>query len=87
MDHINTYPDAMARLKEGCHLFNVGQISSEVLTQLHMAARRGDIKASMDSWPLRGFSGPDQTMRWVFEPMPEPTEEPVVTDEPGTILP
>lgn len=64
---INTYVQAIERIKTNGCLFDTGQIAPIVKYQLHLAEINGDIKTSFDSWPIRGFGNDSGEWRRVFE--------------------
>lgn len=47
-----TYDDAIGRIRKDGHLFDVGQISESVITQLYHSP--STVKVDYDSWPIRG---------------------------------
>lgn len=51
---VNTYEQAMERIKNYGWMFDTGQIAPNVLTQLFMASYQGKLKYSQDTWPIRG---------------------------------
>lgn len=65
---LSSYQTAEDRIRSNGHIFDVGQISPEVLSQLYMGVSLGIIRVSRDSWPIRGLTIDDKTpVRTVFE--------------------
>lgn len=62
---LDSYPLAEQRMREQGYIFDVGQISPSVIDQLRVGMQLGIIKASYDSWPLRGLPGGER--RRVYE--------------------
>lgn len=59
---INTFVEAVDRMRLRGWLYDVDQIAPAVLTQLHWAADRGELRRTQESWPLRGGGGVMRTM-------------------------
>lgn len=65
---LDSYPAAESRIRSNGFIFDVGQISPSVLSQLYAGASLGLIKISRDSWPFRGLTiEPGVEVRTVFE--------------------
>jgi hypothetical protein len=64
--HIDTYAKAEDRMRTNGFIFDVGQISPTVRTELYLGERLGLITVTSDSWPIRGLAVPVNQQRVVF---------------------
>lgn len=65
---ISSYDQLIKRLKEQEYVFDCGQISPEVMRQVHIAAQSRTLNISVDSWPVRWLTlTPETPKRTVIE--------------------
>jgi hypothetical protein len=64
---IDSYSKAEDRMRSFGYIFDVGQISPMVRTELYLGEKLGLISVTSDSWPIRGLEVPVNQQRVVFE--------------------